>query len=128
MTGDDEEEESATREEGRWGMQGGELEQEEAGGVKSGNPGAVEYFYSALECHHSALRVLFRLLSGHEEGRGGGKRMGDDEGAKDEAEEEEAGEEERHPGGGMSRISTAPLNMSTRRCHSLQVNPARGQG
>ena len=54
--------------------------------------------------------------------------MGDDEGARGEAEEEEAGEEERHPGGGMSSISMAPLNMSTRRCHSLQVNPARGQG
>ncbi len=62
-TGDDEEEEDATREEGRWGMQGGELEQEEAGGVKSGNPGAVEYFYSALECNHSALRVLFEMPS-----------------------------------------------------------------
>ena len=54
--------------------------------------------------------------------------MGDDEGARDEAEEEEAGEEERHPGGGMSSISIAPLNLPTRRCHSLRINPARGLG
>ena len=31
--------------------------------MKSGNPGAVEYFYSALECNHSALRVLFEMPS-----------------------------------------------------------------
>ncbi len=43
-TGDDEEEEDATREEGRWGMQGGELEQEEAGGGEEWQPGGCRVF------------------------------------------------------------------------------------
>ena len=68
--GNDEEGEDATREEGRWEMQGSELVEEEAGGEEWQPGGAVKHFYSALECNHSALRVLFRLLSEHEEGRG----------------------------------------------------------
>ncbi len=45
------------------GCRGASSRTRTGGGVKSGNPGAVEYFYSALECNHSALRVLFEMPS-----------------------------------------------------------------